>query len=297
MPLARWDLAVVPELLPAPEDIVDDAHEAALAAATASKVEMRVLESVEELSEVVDLCNEVWPGPQTEVSIGVLRMAASIGHFVSGAYDGDELIGMCLGVFAAPSGGPTHLHSHLAAVREGARSRGIGFAVKMHQRAWALERGCHAITWTFDPQIGRNAYFNIERLGAKPSSFHLDFYGEQDNDWRSPSDRLMVTWALDGPLPRRTQGERDRLQAAPVLLSRGPDGEPVLHSAPSSGPVLVYTPGELSQTLTSGPASARVWSHALRDTLGAMVGDGWETLGFTRRGAYCLRPPGGGTCS
>ncbi len=69
----------MPELLPVPEDIVDDAHEAALAAASASKVEMRVLESVEELSEVVDLCNEVWPGPQTEVSIGVLRMAASIG--------------------------------------------------------------------------------------------------------------------------------------------------------------------------------------------------------------------------
>ena len=38
--------------------------------------------------------------------------------------------------------------------------------MKLHQRAWAAASGLTWITWTFDPLVRRNAWFNIEVLGA-----------------------------------------------------------------------------------------------------------------------------------
>ena len=42
----------------------------------------------------------------------------------------------------------------------------MGRALKLAQRDEALARGIDLIEWTFDPLEIKNAYFNIERLGA-----------------------------------------------------------------------------------------------------------------------------------
>ena len=104
--------------------------------------------------------------------------------------------------FLAEHDGPA-LHSHLAAVAPAARGLGAGAAIKFHQRQWAAARGLRTITWTFDPLIRRNAWFNLAKLGAAVEAYLPDFYGRMDdgiNDGDA-TDRLLVVWAVTPPAP------------------------------------------------------------------------------------------------
>lgn len=58
------------------------------------------------------------------------------------------------------------LHSHVSGVSADARGRGVGRALKRHQRVWALTPGVGTVTWTFDPLLHRNARFDLAVLGA-----------------------------------------------------------------------------------------------------------------------------------
>jgi predicted GNAT superfamily acetyltransferase len=70
-----------------------------------------------------------------------------------------------------------YLHSHMLAVKQGYRDRGLGFRLKMAQREEALTRGIRLIQWTFDPLEIKNAFLNISKLGAIARTYHVDFYG------------------------------------------------------------------------------------------------------------------------
>ena len=63
-------------------------------------------------------------------------------------------------------GGHSYLHSQMLAVRSEYRNAGLGRQIKLFQREDALARGFELIEWTFDPLEIKNAYLNIERLGA-----------------------------------------------------------------------------------------------------------------------------------
>ena len=54
------------------------------------------------------------------------------------------------------------------------------------------------VTWTYDPLIRRNAFFNLTRLGARPVEYLVDFYGEMTDAINAGqgSDRLMLHWDL-----------------------------------------------------------------------------------------------------
>jgi predicted GNAT superfamily acetyltransferase len=97
--------------------------------------------------------------------------------------------------------GGLHVHSHMAAVDTGTRSSGVGFALKLAQRAVCLEHDVREIRWTYDPLIRRNARFNLWKLGARVSAFHPDFYGVLDDaiNGTDRSDRFEVSWLLDSP--------------------------------------------------------------------------------------------------
>lgn len=83
------------------------------------------------------------------------------------------LVGGSVGFFGAPLG--VDLHSHMAGVSAVGRGRNVGYALKFHQRGWASERGIEQITWTFDPLVARNAYFDLGKLGAVPTSLSPRF--------------------------------------------------------------------------------------------------------------------------
>ena len=90
------------------------------------------------------------------------------------------------------------LHSHIAGVAPGLAGRSIGYAMKQHQRGWALARGIDVIEWTFDPLVARNAYFNCAKLRALPVEYLTNFYGVMPDviNGDDETDRLLVRWQL-----------------------------------------------------------------------------------------------------
>jgi predicted GNAT superfamily acetyltransferase len=213
------------------------------------------------------------------------------GNYVGGAYDGDELIGACVGFFGAPA--EVTMHSHVAGVSGAARGRNVGFALKLHQRAWALQRGVTAISWTFDPLVRRNAYFNLVKLGARPTEYLTNFYGlmEDGINGGDDTDRLLVRWQLDSPEVTAAAGRRPpggALPEATIALGRAPDGRPLAGHAGDGGTVLVAVPPDVEGLRGSDPAAAKDWRAAVREVLGGLLADGARVTGFDRAGWYVL---------
>ena len=91
----------------------------------------------------------------------LLRAFSKAGNYIAGAFAGDELVGATIAFHSTPE---RHaLHSHIAGVAPGLVGRSVGYAMKLHQRGWALARGIDVIEWTFDPLVARNAYFNVRQ--------------------------------------------------------------------------------------------------------------------------------------
>ena len=86
--------------------------------------------------------------------------------------------------------------------------RNVGYALKLHQRAWALQRGIATITWTFDPLVRRNAYFNLAKLGVRATRYLPNFYGAMQDPINAgdDTDRLLVDWDLASPPKRPDRG-------------------------------------------------------------------------------------------
>jgi len=88
---------------------------------------------------------------------------------------GEELVGFALAIPGLRNGHP-YLHSQmLAFVRRTAM--GTGRRMKLYQRDDALARGIELMEWTFDPLEIKNAYLNIEKLGAIARRYNVNQYG------------------------------------------------------------------------------------------------------------------------
>src|ERR687886_297223 len=113
---------------------------------------------------------------------------------VAAAITGTRLVAASAGFFTAPP--ECALHSHITGVAPTDAHRGIGFALKLHQRAWALARGVRLVVWTFDPLVARNAWFNLAKLGALPTAYLESFYGAMSDGINAgeESDRVLVDW-------------------------------------------------------------------------------------------------------
>ncbi|MER6441023.1 GNAT family N-acetyltransferase [Streptomyces sp. NPDC001185] len=279
----------------------DEAVAQAAEAAAVTGTHVREVTSGREFDAVQDLFNVIWrPGPFAAPMTGeLLRALAKSGNYVGGAFDGDELIGACVGFFGAPA--DAALHSHIAGVSNVARVRGVGFALKLHQRAWSLQRGVSAIHWTFDPLIRRNAYFNIVKLGARPEEYLTDFYGGIHDaiNGGDDTDRLLTRWQLVGePVRAACAGDFTpadavscRAAGAAVALDRNPSGAPVRGTLDSST-LLVAVPPDIERLRLAAPGTAKEWRAALREVLDTLMAEGARVTGFDRRGWYILRRPG-----
>ncbi len=168
-------------------------------------IEIRELHTLEEQFHARMIFDSVWPAAnETQITSNLLQAMVHSGSYLVGVFDGSKVVGAS---FAFPAIEPEiHLHSHMTAFIDTHRDLGLGTAVKMHQWAWAKERGYNSITWTFDPLVRRNARLNILKLGADIVSYHPNFYGNMADDLNSgdESDRLMVRWDTrsDQPAPR-----------------------------------------------------------------------------------------------
>jgi predicted GNAT superfamily acetyltransferase len=131
------------------------------------------------------------------VPLRVFVVAQKIGGQVLGAFQGSELIAFAMSLPGLRNGHP-YLHSHMLAVRAQYRNTGIGRRIKLFQREDALARGIELIEWTFDPLEIKNAYLNLERLGAVARRYTVNVYGITSSPLQGglPSDRLHAEWWL-----------------------------------------------------------------------------------------------------
>src|SRR4051812_41206752 len=143
-----------------------------------TSLQIRQLESLPEFSEVVALQQEIWGFHDVELLPRRLFVVASkIGGQVLGGYDGDKLVAFCLCIPGLRPGGRSYLYSHMLGVLGPYRNTGLGRRMKLVQRDFALRSGVEIIEWTFDPLELKNAFFNIEKLGAIVRRFSENQYG------------------------------------------------------------------------------------------------------------------------
>jgi predicted GNAT superfamily acetyltransferase len=159
---------------------------------------IRNCKGLDELRACVALQKEIWNFTDAElVPLRMFVVAEKVGGQVMGAFVGNEMVGFALSVPGTRSG-RVYLHSHMLAVRKDHRNGGLGRRLKLLQREDALARGIELIEWTFDPLEIKNAYLNIEKLGAVSRRYNINQYGITSSPLQGglPSDRLIAEWWL-----------------------------------------------------------------------------------------------------
>ena len=280
-----------------------------MAAAAAAGVVLHELRGHRELAAAQRLFEEIWrpaQGNPPPMTAELLRALAHAGSYVAGAFaggvrgtgegrpggSGPRLVGASAGFFTAPP--DPGLHSHITGVAPTGQHHGVGFALKVHQRAWALARGIRVVAWTFDPLVARNAWFNLAKLGARPTGYLEDFYGPMTDAINAgmASDRLLLAWELDDPAVAAACAGRP-MQPPPVpagaALAVGPGLEPVARR-PGTPAVTVAVPPELEAL---DPGQRRAWRQAVREALGRRLAAGATVTGFLRYpDRYLVEPAG-----
>jgi predicted GNAT superfamily acetyltransferase len=185
---------------------------------------VRTCEGHEELEACVQLQIETWGYDVTDIMPRkAFLVMQKVGGQVLGAFDTDlpgaglngnsaSMVGFALSLPGvktgsnSPDGRPyPYLHSHMLAVKAGYRDRGLGAQLKLAQRIDALTRGITHIEWTFDPVEIKNAFLNINKLGAIVRRYCENFYGVSSSRLQGglPTDRLVAEWKLDSARVRR----------------------------------------------------------------------------------------------
>ncbi|HVO81169.1 MAG TPA: GNAT family N-acetyltransferase [Terriglobales bacterium] len=173
---------------------------------------IRKCHALEEMRACVALQKEVWNFTDIElVPLRLFVVAERVGGQVMGAFEGGELVGFA---FAIPGfrAGHSYLYSHMLAVRKGYRDAGLGRRLKLFQREDALARGFELMEWTFDPLEIKNAYLNVEKLGAIARRYHVNQYGITSSPLQGglPTDRLVAEWWLKSKRVESVLGDKPR---------------------------------------------------------------------------------------
>ena len=175
-------------------------------------IDIRQLFSLDEFADVLRLQQLIWGFADIELlPLRFLVVVSKVGGHVFGAYDGVEMVGFCFAIPGVKTGGRPYLHSHMLGVMPKYHNAGIGRRLKLIQREEALSRGIKLIEWTFDPLELKNAFFNVERLGAIVRRYSENQYGTTASPLHGglPTDRCIAEWYLDSPRVRRVlEGER-----------------------------------------------------------------------------------------
>lgn len=172
---------------------------------TPESITIRALATQQEFQDAVQLQKEIWGFDDVELlPVRLFVVATKVGGQVFGAFDGARMIGFCLAIPGLKASGKSYLHSHMLGVTEEYRDSGLGRLLKLRQRGDALARGIDLVEWTFDPLEIKNAYFNMERLGAIVRRYVRNQYGTTTSHLHGglPTDRCVAEWWIGSPRVR-----------------------------------------------------------------------------------------------
>ncbi len=244
------------------------------AASEPGEVLVRHCHGLAEFEACLRVQQQVWRGADLDVvPLPLFVVAAETGGQVLGAFAGAQIVGFTMAV-AGVRGGRTFLHSHMTAVLEPYRDRGVGRQLKLFQRQDALERGIELVEWTFDPLEMKNAYFNLMRLGAIARRYLPNCYGITTSPLHGglPTDRLVAEWWL-----------------------RSPRVEQALRGAPPAGAskARIRVPSGISELRSKDPGAVVRVQGEVRDAFERWFAQGYAATAVERTSAgsdYLLEP-------
>ena len=231
---------------------------------------IRPCHGIEEFEACVRVERKVWKSSDIDVvPIPLFVVASETGGQVLGAFHGTNLVGFTLAIAGWRDRKP-FLHSHMTAVLDGNRDRGVGRRLKLYQREDALARGIALIEWTFDPLVTKNAYFNFMRLGAIARRYLPNAYGITTSPLHGslPTDRLVAEWHLRSDRVRR-------------VLAGNQATAPASRKA-----VQITVPSNLEELRSTEPMQARQIQSKIRSEF-----QKWLSRGYT---ATAVAPSKGG---
>ncbi len=236
-------------------------------------IELRPLTQSREFQEAVELQKRIWGFDDIELLPARLFVVAiKVGGQAFGAYDGGRMIGFLISIPGLKPGGRSYLHSHMLGVLPDYRNQGVGRMLKLRQRDDALARGIQLIEWTFDPLELKNAFFNLERLGAIVRRYVENQYGSTTSPLHGglPTDRCVAEWWLASP------------RAEAVLSGRAPA---------RTIDERIEVPADIGAIRRAEPRRAREIQKSLGSRLMAAFDRGLAVIGFERSeslGTYLL---------
>ena len=281
----------------------------ALSAAMRAGVTVDEVHEIDELVELNRVVDTVWHREGDAVAMEMLRALAHSGNCILAARSGTEMVGATVSFRGVHQGRPT-LHSHITGIVPGSQLRGVGLALKLRQRAWALANAIESVTWTFDPLVARNAHFNLTKLGAEAGEYLVDFYGtlHDDANGDDATDRLLAVWRLASPrVARALSGltpappvEILLREGAPVVLDIDAGGRPLLaglaawaETAPEPpGRALARIPDDILAVRSRDRRQADAWRGALREVMTTLFAQGLRPVGAFAPGWYVFGPDG-----
>jgi predicted GNAT superfamily acetyltransferase len=233
-----------------------------------SEIKIKPLITVEEQNLGRAVFDHTWAKDAgTEITPNLLQAMVHSGAYLSGAFIGSDCVGAAF-AFPANTGG-LHLHSHMTAVMENHRDKGIGFLLKIDQWHWAKKNNYKEITWTFDPLVKRNAKLNLLKLGADVSAYYPNFYGDMPDALNAgdESDRLLASWKVEGGAPMSRQ-EIISVESTDILIEIPED-------------IVAIRESDLAENLR--------WRYKVRDQFTQALDKGGQVIGFSANSEYVVR--------
>ena len=267
----------------------------------------RDITGIDEVRALEDLQIEAWgEDPRDIVPLNQFVAARHVGGTLIGAFDDAKLVGFVYGFYGHIKGRIVH-HSHMLAVIPNYRSHDLGFRLKAAQRERVLADAiADRITWTFDPLQSLNAHFNFAKLGVLSDTYKVNVYGEQASSFlhRNGTDRLFVTWPIDGPRVREllsgTRSKRESRVAPhqPILrlLSNSnvghPERGPEIDAAAAERFAAIEIPADINTVERADFDLARRWREETRRAFTQAISAGFVVVDYflenDRTGYYLL---------
>ena len=234
---------------------------------------VRECTTIEEFDTCVDLQREAFGLPDIEITPRRhLIVSRQAGGWTLGAFVGNRMVGFVHHLAAVRADDEIFGYSHMMAVAKSYQNKGVGARLKWAQRERAIAEGRRFIKWTWDPMQGRNAHFNLNRLGVVVDTYGDNFYGmdynadpQQALEERPglQSDRLFGNWYLTST----------RVQD----LSRGESANDLGEPAAS-----IAIPVEWSTVIRTDVKTARAEQERVRSEFKSAFNEGLVCAAFKR---------------